>query len=115
MSNVPSIQTSSSVVGVGSVTPPTHGNTTANTASTSSSTAKPVPLFVNPSYRFDPSVGIEVIEFHDNTGAVASSIPTQRQLAAYRSHQATPPGEQPPPTRSTSLINLPGNAETSAG
>ena len=55
---------------------------------------KPVQLFVNPSYRFDPTVGIEVIQFHDGTGAVTNTIPSARQLAAYRSHQATPPGEQ---------------------
>ncbi len=58
--------------------------------------AKRVPLFVNPSYHFDPTVGIEVIEFHSNAGTVTNTIPSQKQLAAYRSHQATPPGERTP-------------------
>jgi len=60
--------------------------------------AKPVQLYVNPSFRFDPTVGLVVIEFHDNTGAVSNSIPSQRQLEAYRTGQQTPPGEQSPPT-----------------
>ena|SRR5580698_8527596 len=60
--------------------------------------AKPVPLFVNPSFKFDPTVGLVVIEFHDNTGTLTNSIPSQRQLQAYRTHRDTLPGEQPPPT-----------------
>jgi len=59
---------------------------------------KPVQLFVNPSYQFDPTVGLVVIEFHDNTGAVSNSIPSQRQLEAYRTGQEIPPTEQPSPT-----------------
>ena len=59
--------------------------------------AKPVPLFVNPSFEFDPTVGIVVIDFHNETGAVTNSIPSQRQLEAYRNHQETPLGEQGPP------------------
>ena len=58
---------------------------------------KPVPLFVNPRFQFDPTVGLVVIEFHDDQGAVNSTIPSQRQLAAYRNHQATPPGQEAPP------------------
>lgn len=60
--------------------------------------AKPTQLYVSPSYRFDPTVDLVVIEFHDNTGAVSNSIPTQRQLEAYRTGQAVPPGEQTPAT-----------------
>jgi|SRR5580658_3500997 hypothetical protein len=59
---------------------------------------KPVQLFVNPSYQFDPTVGLVVIEFHDNTGAVSNSIPSQRQLEAYRTGQERSPGEPAPPT-----------------
>jgi hypothetical protein len=73
---------------------------------------KPVPLFVNPSRQFDPTVGIEVIQFHNSAGAVSSTIPSQRQLAAYRSHQATLPGEpspEPPRTAQTE------NAKAAAG
>ena len=38
----------------------------------------------NPTLRLDPSLGIVVIEFLNNAGQVANSIPTQQQLAAYR-------------------------------
>ena len=58
--------------------------------------AKPVQLFANPSFRFDPSVGLVVIEFHDDAGNVENSIPSQRQLAAYRTHQQTLPGQRAP-------------------
>jgi hypothetical protein len=67
---------------------------------------KPVPLFVNPSFQFDPSVGLVVIQFHDDKGTVNDSIPSPRQLAAYRDHQATPPGEHAPQAT---------HAKTSAG
>src|ERR1700733_3527174 len=63
--------------------------------------AKPVQLYVNPSFRFDPTVGLVVIEFHDNTGAVSNSIPSQRQLEAYRTGQKTPPGEPAPTPQAT--------------
>jgi hypothetical protein len=59
--------------------------------------AKPVPLFVNPSFQFDPTVGMVVINFHNDVGKVTNSIPTQRQLEAYRANWQTRPGEQSPP------------------
>ncbi len=71
--------------------------------------AKPAPLFANPSYQLDPTVGLMVVEFHDKTGAVSNSIPSVRQLQAYRLHQATPPGEQ-----SSMTVSL-TDAKTSAG
>ncbi len=55
--------------------------------------AKPVQFFVNPSFRFDASINQVVIEFHNDVGKVTNSIPSQRQLQAYRSHQEVPPGE----------------------
>ena len=61
--------------------------------------AKPPKLYVNPDRRFDPTTGLVVIEFHDASGNLTNSIPTQRQLEAYRTHQQTPPG-QPAPTHS---------------
>jgi hypothetical protein len=73
---------------------------------------KPVPLFVNPSFQFDSTVGLVVIDFHDNTGRVTNSIPSQQQLDAYRNHRATLPGEGPPQiaqSRSTQ------NGKTTAG
>lgn len=53
--------------------------------------AKAPKLYVNPDYRFDPTTGLVVIEFHDSTGNLTNSIPSQRQLDAYRTHQRTPP------------------------
>jgi hypothetical protein len=70
---------------------------------------KPVAMFANPSYQLDPTVGLMVVEFHDKTGAVSNSIPSVRQLQAYRLHQATPPGEQ-----SSMTVSL-TDAKTSAG
>jgi len=70
---------------------------------------KPVALFVNPSFRFDPTVGLVVIQFHDDNGVVTNSIPSQRQLQAYRTHQETPPGEQSP------KASQPADGKTSAG
>jgi hypothetical protein len=81
---------------VGASVEPSRSSTPTQTPPPATAVAKRVQLFVNPSFRLDPTVGFVVIEFHDNTGAVTSTIPSQRQLQAYRSHQATPPGEQPP-------------------
>jgi hypothetical protein len=44
----------------------------------------PAVLVANPSFRFDPVSGLVVIEFHDEAGDVTTSIPTLRQLEAYR-------------------------------
>src|ERR1700733_1805968 len=44
----------------------------------------PTPLVANPSLRFDAASGLVVIEFHDQAGDVTTSIPTVRQLEAYR-------------------------------
>jgi hypothetical protein len=74
--------------------------------------AKPVPLFVNPSFQFDPTVGIVVIDFHNDSGVVTNSIPSQRQLEAYRTHREALPGEQAPPTPKPPP---PGNGKTTAG
>lgn len=40
---------------------------------------------VNPSVRFDLRLGLVVVEFFDDRGEVANSIPTPRQLKAYES------------------------------
>jgi hypothetical protein len=75
-------------------------------AAHTTSVVKPVALFANPSFRFDPTTGFVVIEFHDGKGAISNTIPTQRQLQAYRTHQQVPPGE---PT------SAPANGKTAAG
>jgi len=76
--------------------------------------SKPVPLFVNPSYQFDPTVGLVVIEFHNDTGAISNSIPSARQLELYRTHQAIPPNAQPPPTQAAAQPVLQATAQTQA-
>ena len=43
----------------------------------------------NPTLRLDPTLGLVVIEFRDERGAVENSFPTERQLAAYRTSANT--------------------------
>src|SRR5271163_4683313 len=93
MSNALLIQAGLPIAGSGA---PSTGSAPNETPATP--VVKPVQLFVNPSYQFDPTVGLVVLEFHDNTGAVSNSIPSQRQLEAYRTGQETPPTGQPTPT-----------------
>ena len=101
MSNTLSIQPGLPLRGSGDSTAPPR-----NSAPAPVPAAKPVPLFVNPSFQFDSTVGLVVIDFHDNTGRVTNSIPSQQQLDAYRSHRATLPREGPPPiTQSPSTVN----------
>src|ERR1700677_4048024 len=111
MSNQLSIQSALPVLGSGESPAQTRGSTQVQ-APAQSAAPKPVQFFVNPSHQFDPTVGIEVLQFHDSTGVVSSTIPSQRQLAAYRSHQAALPGEQlPEPPQ----ITLTENAKAAAG
>jgi len=48
----------------------------------------------NPTLRLDASLGIVVIEFRNNAGEVANSIPTQQQLEMYRMRSEAP-GNKP--------------------
>ena len=41
----------------------------------------------NPSLRLEPALGLVVIEFRNDTGAIETSYPSQRQLAAYRANE----------------------------
>jgi len=52
----------------------------------------------SPTLRFDASLGILVIEFHNDAGQVANTIPTQRQLDAYRSRAESGAPPQTTPT-----------------
>ena len=111
MSNQLSIQSALPVLGSAESPAQTRGSTSVQ-APAQPAAPKPVQFYVNPSHQFDPTVGIEVLQFHDSSGVVSSTIPSQRQLAAYRSHQATPPGEQlPEPPQ----ITLTENAKAAAG
>lgn len=63
-------------------------------ASAPSSPAQPpAQPFVNPALRLDPALGLVVIEFRDRAGAITSSIPSERQIQAYRLHQQPLPGQ----------------------
>jgi len=54
--------------------------------------AVPGQPYVNPSLHLDPALGLVVIEFRDAAGEVTASIPSQRQIDAYRLH-VHPPAE----------------------
>ncbi len=54
---------------------------------------QPTPV-VNPRLRIDPALNIVVIEFRDEAGQVGLSIPTPRELDAYR-RNAAPAEPQP--------------------
>ncbi len=56
----------------------------AGSVSATGSAAAQGPYTTNPSSYIDPALGIVVIEFRAATGKVTSTIPTSRQIAAYR-------------------------------
>jgi hypothetical protein len=57
----------------------------------------------NPALRLDPGLGLVVLQFRDDQGEVVATLPTERELAAYRDagkRAASPPslpapGQQP--------------------
>jgi len=49
----------------------------------------------NPSLLLDPALGLVVIEFRDDAGAVTTSIPSERQLQEYQRWQTTHFGPAP--------------------
>jgi hypothetical protein len=51
----------------------------------------------NPTLQLDPALGLVVIEFVSRSGAVTTSIPTARELLAYREGTAEPPGTHQAP------------------
>jgi hypothetical protein len=73
-------------------------------------TSPPSPI-PNPSLRIDPALGLVVIEFRNNSGAITTSIPSQRQLAAYQKWGMTRSGPPPPvvlkPSKPTSAEPAP--------
>jgi hypothetical protein len=74
-------------------------------------------IFVNPTKSFDSTLGLVVLEFRDQSGNVSMSIPSQRQLQAYRLHQQPLPGQgHLPPQTSTPPPQevAPGTATQSA-
>lgn len=73
-----------------------------------------VGTYVNPALRLDAELGLVVIEFRDDSGTLTSTIPSERQIQAYRSHQETPPGREPQPRRDPVASAPPGVAEPNA-
>ena len=59
----------------------------------------------NPSLRLDGVLGMVIIEFHSESGTVTASIPTERQLEAYRVWERTGTDGAPPPGRSPDTVN----------
>ena len=53
------------------------------------------PLITNPTLRLDAALGLVVVEYRDDRGAITTSIPSQRALAAYRRWDATRSGPAP--------------------
>jgi hypothetical protein len=49
----------------------------------------------NPSLRLDPALGLVVIEFRSDTGAITRSFPSQSQLEAYQRWDVTHFGPSP--------------------
>jgi hypothetical protein len=68
-----------------------------------SATANPTP---NPTLELDAALGLVVIQFHNDSGAVTSSIPSQQQIDAYRLWQETRIG--PAPNLGEDMAPLPG-------
>jgi hypothetical protein len=64
-------------------TPPSTGQRSGSASPSQPQTVAATPL-ANPSLVLDPSLGLVVIEFRNNAGDVVNSIPSARQLAAYR-------------------------------
>lgn len=59
-----------------------------------SAVAVTVPV-VNPSVRFDLKLGLVVVEFFDESGQVANSVPTPQKLKAYEAGLSGGPGLAP--------------------
>lgn len=56
------------------------------------SPAPSAPLLLNPVLHLEANLGVMVMEFRDSGGSVTHTIPTQRQLDAYRFTGAPLPG-----------------------
>ncbi|MFC7475940.1 hypothetical protein ACFQS7_16330 [Dankookia sp. GCM10030260] len=66
----------------------------------SDSTPAASPGLPNPSLRLDPALGLVVLEFRDGAGRTAT-LPTERELDAYRNAGGRPEPTPPPPAAGT--------------
>ena len=69
----------------------------------------PVTPVINPTLRLDAALGLVVIEFRNDSGAITTSIPSQRQLQEYQRWQTTRVG----PTQA-GVISLQSQTSTAA-
>lgn len=65
-------------------------------------------MLPNPSMHIDPELGMVVIEYHDAEGKLTGSLPTPRQLDAYRLTMQTPFSAQAAPAaaKQTDVVEL---------
>jgi hypothetical protein len=61
-----------------------------NTGEATSSGSQKLVTTANPSYVLDLGLGLVVLQYYDQSGNVTSSIPSERQLQAYRDGGVTP-------------------------
>lgn len=109
-------------ISISAITSATASQSSAQAVATPSSQAGPAPAppapspqFPNPSLRLDNGLGMVVIEFRDPRGDVTRSIPSQRQIEAYRSHQIdTLPGKSAPETAPTPGTEAPNPVKSDA-
>jgi hypothetical protein len=71
---------------------PRSGAAAPSASAASASSDSTSPGTPNPTLELDAALGLVVIEFLSKSGAVTTSIPTQRELTAYRDGTAEPPG-----------------------
>ncbi|NGM21316.1 hypothetical protein G3576_14935 [Roseomonas stagni] len=57
--------------------------------------AESAPAMPNPRLRIDPALSLVVIEFRDSVGEVSLSIPTPKELEAYRDQPKAEPEPAP--------------------
>jgi hypothetical protein len=98
----------------GPVEKPTEPKSEPFVASPAASPAESSQLFVNPTLKFDSTLGLLVIEFRDSSGNVSTSIPSQRQLEAYRLHEQPLPGHKQPVAHDEASVPVRGASAGSA-
>jgi hypothetical protein len=65
------------------------------------------PAIANPSLRLDPALGLVILQFHSDTGAPTTSIPSERQLEAYQRWTQTGIGTSARPLPARALLVIP--------
>ena len=71
------------------------GMAAANVSQPSAEPAPAASLIINPTLRLEPALGLVVIEFRNDSGAITTSIPSERQIEAYQRWEQTRFGPAP--------------------